>query len=283
MTIQQIVVGKGHQGYFLSMYADSTTRHGGLAILPADVPELAPAVAVTTRPMYAGLEAGGTNSCAWSAARRTRSWPRTGSRSRSRRRPSPEAVAFFEAAVARGQRLDALGIASFGPVELRPEHPAYGCITVTPKAGWSGADVVGPFRAALGIPIAFDTDVNGAALAEGRWGAARDVGSFVYLTLGTGIGGGAVVEGRVVRGLVHPEMGHVPVPRRPGDAFAGVCPFHGDCLEGMASGTAIGARFGRRAETFDDETRDAAVEVVAFYLAGGPARGSCSRSRRSGS
>ena len=89
----------------------------------------------------------------------------------------------------------------------------------------------------------------------------------MYLTLGTGIGGGAVIDGRVVRGLVHPEMGHVPVPRRPGDTFAGVCPFHGDCLEGMASGTAIGARFGQRAETFDDASRDAAVEVVAFYLA----------------
>src|SRR5438270_387334 len=113
------------------------------------------------------------------------------------------AVRFFEESLAAGQRIDALGIASFGPVELRPDHRAYGSITTTPKAGWSGVDVIGPFRAALGIPIAFETDVNGAALAEGRWGAARDVRSFVYLTLGTGIGGGAVVEGSPVHGLVH--------------------------------------------------------------------------------
>ena len=177
------------------------------------------------------------------------------------------AVRFFEEALAARQTIDALGIGSFGPVELRPDHPAYGSITITPKAGWSGVDVVGPFRAALGIPIAFETDVNAAALAEGRWGAARDVRSFVYLTLGTGIGGGAVVDGHVVHGLVHPEMGHVPLPRRPGDTFAGVCPFHGDCLEGMASGPAIAARFGRRAETLEAADRDEAVEVVAYYLA----------------
>ena len=176
-----------------------------------------------------------------------------------------QAVAFFREAAAGAAAVDALGIASFGPVELRPGHPAYGSITTTPKPGWSGTDMVGPFRG-LGIPIAFDLDVNAAALAEGRWGAARDVRSFVYLTLGTGIGGGVVVDGRLLHGLVHPEMGHVPVPRRPGDTFAGSCPFHGDCLEGMASGPALAARFGQRAETFDDATRDAAVEVVAYYL-----------------
>jgi len=179
----------------------------------------------------------------------------------------PAAVAFFERTVAGGQALDALGIASFGPVELRPEHAAYGHITVTPKPGWTGTDMVGPFRDALGIPVAFDTDTNAAALAEGRWGAARDVRSFVYLTLGTGIGGGAVVDGRLLRGLVHPEMGHVAVPRRPGDTVPGSCPFHGDCLEGMASGPALAARFGARAETLDAAARDEAVEVVAFYLA----------------
>ena len=178
----------------------------------------------------------------------------------------PRAIAFFQRTVAAGHPIDALGIASFGPVELRRGHPAYGSITVTPKPGWSGTDMVGPFRDGLAVPVAFDTDTNAAALAEGRWGAARDVRSYVYLTLGTGIGGGAVVDGRVLRGLVHPEMGHVSVPRRPGDTFSGSCPFHGDCLEGMASGPALAARFGRRAETFDAATRDEAVEVVADYL-----------------
>jgi fructokinase len=178
-----------------------------------------------------------------------------------------EAVAFFQQAAATGTRIDALGIASFGPVELRDGHPRYGQITVTPKPGWSGTDMVGPFRDALGVPIAFDTDVNAAALAEGRWGAAQGLRSFVYLTLGTGIGGGAVIDGRAVGGLVHPEMGHVPVPRRPRDAFGGVCPFHGDCLEGMASGPAIAARFGRRAEELEGDEVAAAAEVVAYYLA----------------
>ena len=215
--------------------------------------------------MYAGLEAGGTKFVcvvgrapdAITATHRIEVTDPAGT--------MPQAVAFFREAAAGGEPVEALGIASFGPVELRPDHPAYGRITTTPKPGWAGTDIVGPF-AALGIPVAIDTDTNVAALAEGRWGAAADVRSFVYLTLGTGIGGGAVVDGRILRGLVHPEMGHVPLPRRPGDTFAGICPFHGDCLEGMASGPALAARFGQRAETFDDATRDAAVEVVAYYL-----------------
>ena len=179
------------------------------------------------------------------------------------------AVRFFREAVDGGIRLAAVGIGSFGPVELRHRHPRYGHITRTPKAGWSGTDMVGPFAAALAVPVGFDMDVNAAALAEGRWGAARGLGSFVYLTVGTGIGGGAVVDGRLHHGLVHPEMGHVPVPRRPGDTFPGICPFHGDCLEGMASGPAAAARFGRRADELDGTDREAAVTLLAWYLAAG--------------
>ena len=179
------------------------------------------------------------------------------------------AVRFFREAVDGGIRLEAIGIASFGPVELRRGHPRYGSITTTPKPGWSRTDMIGPFAAAFGVPVGFDMDVNAAALAEGRWGAARDLASFVYLTVGTGIGGGAVVDGHLLPGLGHPEMGHVAVPRRPGDGFAGVCPFHGDCLEGMASGPALAARFGRRAEDLDGTEREAAVASVAWYLAAG--------------
>ncbi len=119
------------------------------------------------------------------------------------------------------------------------------------------------------MPVAFDTDVNAAALAEGRWGAARGLASFVYLTLGTGIGGGAVVEGQLLHGFGHPEMGHIAVPRRPGDTYEGICPFHGDCFEGMASGPAIEARFGRRAELLEGADQAAAAELVGFYLAAG--------------
>ena len=171
------------------------------------------------------------------------------------------AIDFFRRAVANGRRLDAIGIGSFGPVELRPRHPQYGSITTTPKAGWSGTPLVGPFVAAFGVPVGFDTDVNAAALAEGRLGAARGLKSFVYLTLGTGIGGGAVIDGQILHGLGHSEMGHLAVPRHPDDAFAGVCPFHGDCLEGMASGPAVAARYGRRAEHLEGAERTAAARA----------------------
>jgi fructokinase len=179
------------------------------------------------------------------------------------------ALDFFRRAVAAGTPLAAIGIGSFGPVELRRSDPRYGFITTTPKPGWSGTDVLGPFVAAFDMPVGFDTDVNAAALAEGRWGAARGLASFVYLTLGTGIGAGTVIDGRLLYGLGHPETGHIAVPRRPGDSFAGICPFHGDCFEGMASGPAIGARFGRRAEDLEGADQAAAAELVGFYLAAG--------------
>jgi fructokinase len=178
-------------------------------------------------------------------------------------------LAFFRRAIAAGVRLEAFGIGSFGPVELREGHPRHGWITSTPKPGWSGTDLIGPVASEFGLPVGFDTDVNAAALAEGRWGAARGLESFIYITLGTGIGGGAVVEGRILHGLGHPEMGHVAVPRRPGDTFAGACPFHGDCFEGMASGPTIAARFGRPAETLEGADQAAAAALVAFYLAAG--------------
>lgn len=139
--------------------------------------------------------------------------------------------------------LAAIGVASFGPVELDPQAPWYGRIVNTPKAGWSGADVLAPLRR-FGVPIAFDTDVNGAALAEGRWGGARGLDSYAYITVGTGIGVGSVVRGRTVRGLGHSEAGHLRIPRLPGETWPGVCPYHGDCVEGLASGPAIQARAG---------------------------------------
>ncbi len=175
------------------------------------------------------------------------------------------AVEFF---AAEGP-LAALGIASFGPVELRRASPAYGFITKTPKPGWSDVDVVGPVAAQLGIPVGFDTDVNGAALGEGRWGAAAGLDTFVYVTIGTGIGGGAVIGGRIAHGLVHPEMGHVAVARHPGDDFAGTCPYHGDCFEGMAAGPAIAARWGRPGGDLAGAQLAEAVSIEAFYVAQG--------------
>jgi fructokinase len=164
--------------------------------------------------------------------------------------------------------LTGLGIVSFGPLELRVGHPNYGQITNTTKPGWSNTSVLAPFLKDFDLPIGFETDVNGAALGEGKWGAALGLENFAYLTVGTGIGGGAMSHGRLVGGLVHPEMGHVVVRPHPGDGFGGVCPYHDSCLEGMASGPALEARFGIPAGELGAEA-GRAVDLVGFYLAQG--------------
>jgi fructokinase len=174
-------------------------------------------------------------------------------------------VAFFAEHTSRTP-LAAVGVASFGPVDLDPRSPRFGSITTTPKPGWRGVDLVGPLGTALGVPVGFDTDVNAAALAEQRWGAGRGLGTFVYVTVGTGIGGGVVVDGRPLHGLLHPEMGHMRVPHdRARDPFAGICPSHGDCWEGLATGPALAARWGQPPETLPDEHPAWAIE--ADYLA----------------
>jgi len=155
----------------------------------------------------------------------------------------------------------ALGIASFGPLELDPNSPNFGSITSTPKPGWSGIDLK-PLGA--GLPSLIDTDVNGAALAEGRWGAARDLRSWCYITLGTGVGIASIVEGRPVTGAGHSEAGHMRVPL-PAGSFEGVCPFHANCVEGVISGPAIAAWAGRSADTIADN--DPIWEGVASILA----------------
>lgn len=160
----------------------------------------------------------------------------------------------------------AFGIASFGPLDLDKASPSWGSITRTPKPGWSGANLVQPFAEAFGCPVAIDTDVNGATLAESGWGAGQGKRLSLYLTIGTGVGGGAVVDGRILHGLSHPEMGHMRLPRHPDDAgFAGACPFHGACLEGLASGPAILARWGKslsECQPGGDEQ-----QMIAWYLA----------------
>jgi fructokinase len=161
--------------------------------------------------------------------------------------------------------LAAIGVASFGPVELDRSSAHYGFIGQTPKAGWSHTDMVGALAQEFHCPIGFDTDVNAAALAEHRWGAARDVKDLVYLTIGTGIGGGILVNGAPIHGLMHPEIGHIYPRRHPLDAgFDGVCPFHGDCMEGVASGPAIVARSG--APLCELEPSHPQWEIEADYL-----------------
>lgn len=177
-----------------------------------------------------------------------------------------QAVAFIQGHRRTGLEVAAVGIACFGPLDLRQGSPTYGHITSTPKPGWKDTDVVAAFANALRVPVGFDTDVNGAALAESQWGAGHGLDPVVYVTVGTGIGGGAMVDGGLLHGLVHPEMGHVPVRRHPDDPFEGVCPYHGDCLEGLASGPAIEARWHRVARDLGPE-RDNAVMLEAWYLA----------------
>jgi fructokinase len=151
---------------------------------------------------------------------------------------------FFLAAGAELGPVAALGVASFGPIDIRRESPDWGRMGRTTKPGWPGAVVGGLLERSLGCPVALDTDVNGAALAEARWGAGRDVASLAYLTVGTGIGGGLIVRGRPIHGAMHPEMGHVRLQRHPDDRGTSVCGYHPDCAEGLASGPAIKARFG---------------------------------------
>lgn len=153
-----------------------------------------------------------------------------------------EVIRFFSHSKAA---VRAIGIGSFGPVDLRRGSPTFGHITCTPKSGWRNCNLSGPIAGTLRVPIGFDTDVNAAALGEARWGAAAGLSDFLYITVGTGIGGGAVVNRSVLHGLVHAEMGHIRIPHdRIRDPFEGICTFHGDCLEGLASGPAIEARWG---------------------------------------
>lgn len=162
--------------------------------------------------------------------------------------------------------LAAIGLASFGPIELDRTSPHWGHILATPKPGWNMTDLAGPLVRHFGCPLELDTDVNGAALAESLWGAGAGQRSVVYLTVGTGIGGGAVIDGKTLRGLSHPEMGHLRVPRHEADrGFAGVCRFHGDCLEGLASGPSVVARYGCSLSQLPAD--HSGHEIVAWYLA----------------
>jgi fructokinase len=159
----------------------------------------------------------------------------------------------------------AIGVGSFGPLDLDERSPRFGAITTTPKPGWAGTNVRSLLAAKLGLPIAIETDVGAAALAEGRFGAAKDLDTFCYITVGTGIGGGVVVRGEVAHGLLHPEFGHMRIPHdRDRDPFAGCCPYHGDCFEGLASGEALRQRFGVPA---DDLVTTEGWALEAEYLA----------------
>jgi fructokinase len=175
-------------------------------------------------------------------------------------------LAFFRRVEKEHAPLCALGVASFGPIDLRAKSPTFGCLTTTPKSGWAGFDLIHTLGRELQVPVAFDTDVNAAALAEWKWGAGEGRHSCLYVTVGTGIGGGFVLDGRAIHGLFHPEMGHLLLRRdAKHDPFRGVCPFHGDCLEGLASGPALEARWKAPSGSLASDHR--AWDLQAGYLA----------------
>lgn len=172
----------------------------------------------------------------------------------------PKLLEYFQ-----GQSVEALGIGCFGPVDLDPASGTYGFITTTPKLAWRNCDICGYFRERLKVPVGFDTDVNGSMLGEATWGCARGLDTAIYITVGTGVGVGVLAGGRLLHGMQHPEGGHILLPRRADDAYEGKCPYHKTCMEGLAAGPAIEARWGKKAAELSD--RPEVWELEAHYLA----------------
>ena len=205
-------------------------------------------------PIYGAIEAGGTKFIVALATGPNEVLARASLPTTTPRETLAAVVAFLKQAEQEHGKLSALGVASFGPIDLHRGSATYGHITSTPKAGWAQTNVLGVLEQSFPLPIGFDTDVNGAALAECRWGAAQSVDSCLYITVGTGIGGGFASDDRTLKGLIHPEMGHVRVQQLPQDDFAGVCPFHqNQCVEGLASGPALERRWGSSAHELPPE------------------------------
>jgi len=210
--------------------------------------------------IYGALEAGGTKMVCAVGDEKGNITERVTIPTKTPEETLPAIIDFF-----KGKRLDALGVASFGPVDPDPSSDTYGYITTTPKPGWAHYDLVGTLQRALQVPIGFDTDVNGSLLGEITYGSAKGLKDAVYLTVGTGIGGGVMTNGKLLHGMLHPELGHMLMRPHPDDTYPGKCPFHHCCLEGMAAGPAIEERWGARGETLSG--RNEVWESEAYYLA----------------
>ncbi|USK92425.1 ROK family protein [Rossellomorea marisflavi] len=172
----------------------------------------------------------------------------------------PKVIEFF-----RKHPVKAIGIGSFGPIDVNRESASYGNVTSTPKVGWKDYPFVQAIKDAIPVPVGFNTDVNAAALGEATFGAAKGLDSCLYITVGTGIGAGAVVQGNLLQGLSHPEMGHILIRRHEDDPYEGKCPYHKDCLEGLAAGPAIEARWGVKGDQLVDKGE--VWEMEGYYIA----------------
>lgn len=177
---------------------------------------------------------------------------------------TPEATLPALAGFFREHQAEALGIGCFGPIDLNRASATYGYITTTPKLAWQNCDIVGVFKRELGIPVGFDTDVNGSALGEATWGITQGLENSMYITIGTGIGAGIIVNGKLLHGMLHPEAGHILLKPREDDAYAGKCPFHKTCFEGLAAGPAIEARWGKKGIELAE--RREVWELEAYYI-----------------
>lgn len=172
----------------------------------------------------------------------------------------PKMVDYF-----RDKGIEALGIVTFGPIDVKKDSPTWGYVLDTPKLAWAHCNFAGPFREALGVPVGFDTDVNGSCLGEVTYGAAKGLDSVLYFTIGTGVGGGIYVNGKLLHGMLHPEAGHILLVKNPKDPGGSVCPFHDNCFEGLCSGPSIEKRWGAKAKDLAD--RDEVWELEADYIA----------------
>ena len=210
---------------------------------------------MSTKQLYGGIEAGGTKFVCMVASGPGEVVDEIRYPTTMPAETLGKAIQFFQPFVSSG-RIRTLGVGAFGPLDLSHDSPTYGSITATPKPDWSNTDLLGMLQRSLKVWVALDTDVNAAALGEYYWGASRGCDPSLYLTIGTGIGGGYIKDGRSLVGMLHPEMGHLRIPHNPErDPFPGSCPFHGDCFEGLASGPAIEKRLGiRGADILEDDT-----------------------------
>ncbi len=210
--------------------------------------------------LYGALEAGGTKMVCAIGDENGKILERTKIPTTTPEETMPPIFDFF-----KDKGIAAIGIACFGPIDLNKDSKTYGSITSTPKKGWSGYNIVEETKKALGIPVGFDTDVNGSMLGEATWGCARGVSDAIYLTIGTGVGGGVISNGKLLHGMLHPEVGHIRLPRVEGDPGKSVCPFHDNCLEGLAAGPSIKARWGVSADQLED--RAEVWEIESEYIA----------------